>query len=713
MSSPTILRKLGDKASDFAGKIKSIAPDENEYRGLEAANENIDAATGKSSPKKEEAKPATASPAERVNPKAKYGSGPGEIRFSEEQLKEMTHPLGQVAVPLYDQGGDVKVDDGQHQLAVLENGERVLTPEQAQAQDAMQSASEQPTGDMSGKKPRMNPESPLGKMLQQDKEEAAQKGDLVGLGKAVLSEHHLANPFGRGQQEGSVVSNLQNPFGAKPAAPSPAALGGAIATAGDTGTMPATPAATPAPMSRKDKLADYDKQIQDALDKAAKTNDPAYQEQADRLKLAKLEYAKSTHLGTPENHPGILGKLGHIAAGIGNIAGDIVAPSTMELIPGTQLHGEVERGRLGQAIGTDVENRLKQEEEQYKREALEAGKTPEQKDFNSLLKTINPATGKLYTNDEALQQVKSSEADAKEKEGYIAAKAKEYMRDGATQEEARIKATEAYYAAKAGAKPPTNELERRMSDRLKAKGLPDSPANREAARNEIIAEDAKTKSEAVLPAAEHKIRLQSQLSEANNELNNIRANALQRGEKADEFTLKENERHNLRLGQIDGAEKALDEAADGNEVAASMVPVIATMTTSNEQGIKRLNANELSRFTPANGSFYRWAESHADKFLAGEIPPEYSNEVRTMLNNMAKDEDVQYNSNLKSIDETIRQGGIQPKVNKGGTATSTKASEPVVIPTRGNAKFHYQSKNGEIFSNDGKTWYDDKGKKVK
>lgn len=35
-----------------------------------------------------------------------------------------------------------------------------------------------------------------------------------------------------------------------------------------------------------------------------------------------------------------LGKIGHVAAGIGNVLGDIFAPDTMALIPGTQLHNE-------------------------------------------------------------------------------------------------------------------------------------------------------------------------------------------------------------------------------------------------------------------------------------------------------------------------------------------------------------------------------------
>jgi hypothetical protein len=49
--------------------------------------------------------------------------------------------------------------------------------------------------------------------------------------------------------------------------------------------------------------------------------------------------------GGPENHPGLLGKVGHVAAKIGNIAGDIVAPAVMANIPGTELNKKIEGER--------------------------------------------------------------------------------------------------------------------------------------------------------------------------------------------------------------------------------------------------------------------------------------------------------------------------------------------------------------------------------
>src|SRR5277367_188977 len=59
-----------------------------------------------------------------------------------------------------------------------------------------------------------------------------------------------------------------------------------------------------------------------------------------RGKLEKLEDQKENPWGSEENHSGFLGKLAHIGAKVGNIAGDIFAPATMSLIPGTDLNRE-------------------------------------------------------------------------------------------------------------------------------------------------------------------------------------------------------------------------------------------------------------------------------------------------------------------------------------------------------------------------------------
>ena len=52
----------------------------------------------------------------------------GEKRIPSSELQKMTKKLG--SAPVYDKGGKVDVNDGKHQVAIVKDGERVLTPEQ-------------------------------------------------------------------------------------------------------------------------------------------------------------------------------------------------------------------------------------------------------------------------------------------------------------------------------------------------------------------------------------------------------------------------------------------------------------------------------------------------------------------------------------------------------------------------------------------------------
>ncbi len=73
----------------------------------------------------------------------------------------------------------------------------------------------------------------------------------------------------------------------------------------------------------------------------------------DQQRLQKVQFEQANPWGTPQNHPGKLGKLAHAFSMIGNIAGDIFAPSTMALIPGTQLNREVQEGGLAKRLNME------------------------------------------------------------------------------------------------------------------------------------------------------------------------------------------------------------------------------------------------------------------------------------------------------------------------------------------------------------------------
>ena len=142
--------------------------------------------------------------------------------------------------------------------------------------------------------------------------------------------------------------------------------------------------------------------------------------------LARREDQDANPYGSAENHPGKLGKLEHIAAKVGNIAGDIAAPDIMARIPGTELNRNLKeeqiQGELGQAQGRETaqktaETAAKREETGEKAEterethdrAVEEAlaknpahiRTTDEQAVESKMQEINPKTNKPYTAYEA------------------------------------------------------------------------------------------------------------------------------------------------------------------------------------------------------------------------------------------------------------------------------------------------------------------------
>jgi hypothetical protein len=95
--------------------------------------------------------------------------------------------------------------------------------------------------------------------------------------------------------------------------------------------------------------------------------------QNDQQQLQKVRWQQANPWGTPDNHPGTLGKVAHVFSNIGNIAGDIFAPDVMAHIPGTQMNREAQEKTLT--------NRLNQEntenDQNLQREAMTAHENEE------------------------------------------------------------------------------------------------------------------------------------------------------------------------------------------------------------------------------------------------------------------------------------------------------------------------------------------------
>ena len=469
MAATSVLKKLGDKAFNTVNTLKAIPPGENEAAGIRAVQENVDQAAQyaqKPVVTKEEV-PVNA-PVDRMHPMARYGDAPGEHRID---TSSMLKPLGST-VPTYDEGGDVKpgfltpigsgkyghiaydeggdvdVNDGQHQLAVLKDGERVLTPEEAEEykkeHGAPASFGGRVISNPKGLKPILDTEAqprtdePMGggKMNTENAPLETPKGDISNptaaeMGGATPTEAGTKElrPYGEFKSEkekakekvehpgvqtttselpgeeikprggtpaeqqaidtdiksgmGQGVNGLTKiglakihermlaPAGLNQGAPGPV-VGETTPTApGQPGLKPigGTALTTAVPMDRKATIADYDKRIQEALNQAT----PEGGETA-----ARLAQAKQNYIDKNPAHPGLLGKIGRVASKIGNIAGDIVAPGVMSLIPGTDINKAVGRANLSGQIDTATKQATERDIAEGKADKAAREGTPEQ-----------------------------------------------------------------------------------------------------------------------------------------------------------------------------------------------------------------------------------------------------------------------------------------------------------------------------------------------
>lgn len=142
--------------------------------------------------------------------------------------------------------------------------------------------------------------------------------------------------------------------------------------------------------------------------------------------LQRMQDQDKNPYGSAENHPGILGKIGHYAARIGNIAGNIVAPATMANIPGTELNrADKERELKGELRGRERFEEEKKtgesERELRSAQAQKAREYPPEKIQNEAFEDlmsggdngtprINEETQKPFTKLEAYERVMQASA---------------------------------------------------------------------------------------------------------------------------------------------------------------------------------------------------------------------------------------------------------------------------------------------------------------
>jgi len=275
---------------------------------------------------------------------------------------------------LHDDGGEtvdadnVNVNDGKHQVAVLKEGEKVLTPEQAEVYDkeqakktvenpGAQTEDAHPTDETAIQPQAPAPDKPLPTASHEERVAIKKdQQDALGMGVSGLTKLGLANihakqlglnPVAVGDEAtpaGFDVNQMTAPKGLNQGAQAP----GLPKMADAVGpTQPAAPAVQP---DFKTQLAQLKQDHSAAL--AERT--PEGKVKADYIQAQINDLQKNNPWGSAENRPGFMGKLGHVASKIGNIAGDTFIPKIMVNIPGTDLNKQAQERGLQEQTAQDV-----------------------------------------------------------------------------------------------------------------------------------------------------------------------------------------------------------------------------------------------------------------------------------------------------------------------------------------------------------------------
>ena len=429
-----VLKKLGDKASSYWDSLKSLPTEQSD--AAKVINENLKQAQYVHDMDKPPAPEADRSQVttQDKSPLSNYGSRPGEKR-----LDWAMKPIvpASTPAPVYDDGGEVDVNDGKHQTAILKDGERVLTPEEneqykrehgapagfsgrvlANPDNVQPSDSEGTPKEQGYPGAKMNIDNAPMKTPEGDTSNPPAADVSPAQGREV-SAQTKAKPYSQvladkaeEKAKADAAEKVQSPGAQTDNPPAPAegaplqangmpveekakpTLGQSLAqdwlkkigaSQAPTTTQESTetqvqpnaqqglkPLVAPAvqeqpaeqrqgsglkPIVAQPPQAPLKVQL-DTLKQqhtaALAERTPEGQEKADRIEAQIQDLQKTNPWGSAQNHPGVLGKLGHIASKVGNIAGDIVSPGAMEITPGTDLHNAVNRGATQSAIAKDT-----------------------------------------------------------------------------------------------------------------------------------------------------------------------------------------------------------------------------------------------------------------------------------------------------------------------------------------------------------------------
>src|ERR1035437_3485037 len=386
------------------------------------------------------------------------------------------------------------------------------------------------------------------------------------------------------------------------------------------------------------------------------------------------ELKRKTPWGSAENHPGILGKIGHVAAGLGQAALSATAPYMAEAIPGSKVNLEKAEARGEQGV-----------EQAQKKEMATAQLATEQQKPELKVAQAEQAEQKIQNAQNALLRKQQLKVDVAGHQIPL------------TYEELTPQEQGAYdlQQAKSNAQNSIAELKQVQAD-------PDSP------QSKLILAKAQAEGKKLdlagqklgLDVAKYKADYLG-LDANNNPLPGVQTT--DKGEAVGVKVGKGNEATSMRLNKADlsqnvqlnakNAIQLLNDRPDLLGKVAGRFTNVAQMAGTDDDDIVRLSIQVHNMAVASAGIHGQRGQAAVEA---------YEKDILNKFHNSAKSTIAGMNEISGSVQTFIDDAKMGKKV----------APTPENVPTPETAKFHVKGKAGEIVSSDGKTWYDLQGKKI-
>jgi len=184
---------------------------------------------------------------------------------------------------------------------------------------------------------------------------------------------------------------------------------------------------------------------------------------------------------------------------------------------------------------------------------------------------------------------------------------------------------------------------------------------------------------------------------------------------------------NTFLQSANSIEGSIKLAKGGNELASAIIPLQGTLFITTAEGVKRINETELSGVA-GSGNIIRRGQNAYEKFVNGDTSEGTKADLAALIEVYKKAKYQQYLNNEDVTAKNYRLGDSQTVFDITGNPTTLgearkKVTQEAAPTAKGEAgkihanmtdfAQHYAGAKGEIFSDDGKTWYYADGSIVK